>query len=398
MPSTVLAEKFGSAGARIGNYVGAETALRFSDPRSEFAALVSGTALYDLGWRAKFKVAGRDRLRWLNNMVSNNIRDLPVRRGLYNFVLTPQGRIVADLYTYNHGEYFLLDTDGAQAEKLFPHLKRFIIMDQVEFTEINGELTSIGLQGPNSGDTLRTVGLNVPALESLQFVEPKWQFPISVVRSDHPTSQSYELWTAPGNVSALWDALIKAGATPVGAEALELYRIATGIPRYGQDIRERDLPQETAQKRALNFTKGCYIGQEIVERIRSRGNVHRTFTAFQIDGPLPTPGTKIEDQGKEVGEITSAANIPALGRGGNAESSSKTAPAKGEPPNSPPLTTGPSKNGSPTDSFPNGGKTIALGYIRREALESGTSLEAKTFQVGRAKATIYDLALETALL
>jgi folate-binding protein YgfZ len=378
MPPTVLAEKLASAGARIGSYVGADTALHFSDPRSEFAALVSGSAIYDLGGRAKFKVAGRDRVRWLNNMVSNNIRDLPVGRGLYNFVLSPQGRILADLYAYNRGEYFVLDTDATQAAKIFPHLKRFIIMDQVEFTDISGELTAIGLQGPTSDDTLRTAGLDVPALESLQSVEPGWQFPVSIVRTDHPSSLGYELWTAPENVGSLWDTLIKAGASPVGAEATELHRIATGIPRYGQDIRERDLPQETAQKRALNFTKGCYIGQEIVERIRSRGNVHRTFTAFQIEGPLPPPGSKIEDKGKEVGEVTSAAIIPAIGRDGAGNTESSTSDSR--------------KNESPKNEL-----AIALGYIRREAVESGQSLEAKTFEVGEAKARIYNLALETVL-
>ncbi len=89
-----------------------------------------------------------------------------------------------------------------------------------------------------------------------------------------------------------------AGAKPVGTAALELLRIASGIPRYGQDIRERDLPQETEQQRALHFSKGCYIGQEIVERIRSRGNVHRKFTGFEVQGPLPALGAKIQADGK----------------------------------------------------------------------------------------------------
>ena len=86
-----------------------------------------------------------------------------------------------------------------------------------------------------------------------------------------------------------------------------------GIPRYGIDIRERDLPQETEQERALNFSKGCYVGQEIVERIRSRGQVRRKFTGFEVNGPLPSPGSKVLVDGKEVGEITSAASLPLSG-------------------------------------------------------------------------------------
>ena len=107
-----------------------------------------------------------------------------------------------------------------------------------------------------------------------------------------------------------WDALVAAGATSSGSEALELFRIAKGIPRYAIDIRERDLPQETRQDRALHFAKGCYVGQEIVERIRSRGAVHRVFSGFLVEGPLPPVGTKIQADAKDVGEITSAAILP----------------------------------------------------------------------------------------
>ena len=107
---------------------------------------------------------------------------------------------------------------------------------------------------------------------------------------------------------------MRAGARPVGTAALDLLRIAAGIPRYGIDIRERDLPQETEQERALNFSKGCYVGQEIVERIRSRGQVRRKFTGFEVNGPLPAPGSKVLVEGKDVGEITSAASLPLSGR------------------------------------------------------------------------------------
>ena len=122
----------------------------------------------------------------------------------------------------------------------------------------------------------------------------------------------------------------------MGTAALDLWRIAAGIPRYGVDIRERDLPQETEQERALNFSKGCYVGQEIVERIRSRGQVRRKFTGFEIEGQLPAAGSKIQVDGKDVGEITSAASLPVAG----------------------------------------GERRVALGYIRREAATLGKRVEA----------------------
>src|SRR5579864_2839307 len=312
MPSTTSTEKLASLGARRGEYAGAETALVFSDPRTEFAALRSGCGVYDLGWRRYFTVSGRDRLRWLNGMVSNNIRDLQPGHGVYAFVLNPQGHILGDLYIYNRGDDFVLETDASQADKLYSHLKRFIIMDQVEFKPAE-DWAAIGLQGPKAEQTLNAAGVDLPALQPLQLSDVKSAAAKpTLVRGDHPLSPNYVLWLARDQAPALWDALVKAGATPSGAEALELARIAAGIPRYGQDIRERDLPQETGQMRALNFTKGCYIGQEIVERIRARGSLHRAFAGFRIlEGPLPAPGSKVQSGGKDVGEITSTAMLPA---------------------------------------------------------------------------------------
>ena len=126
-------------------------------------------------------------------------------------------------------------------------------------------------------------------------------------------SPAYEIWLAPEQCDQLGIALLAAGATPVGSEALELHRIVSGIPRYGVDIRERDLPQETEQARALNFNKGCYVGQEIVERIRSRGAVHRKFTGFvAADGPRIIPGTQGRWRPRKKSEKLRASPVIAL--------------------------------------------------------------------------------------
>ena len=312
MPSTTSTEKLASLGLRRGEYGGAETALAFSDPRTEFAALGSACGVCDLSWRRYFTVSGRDRVRWLNGMVSNNIRDLQAGHGVYAFVLNPQGHILGDLYIYSRGDDFVLETDAAQADKLYSHLKRFIIMDQVEFKPAE-EWAAVGVQGPKAEAILRAAGVQVSDLQPLQLADVKFAAnSATLVRGDQPLSPNYELWVAADRASVFWDALVKAGATPAGAESLELARIAAGIPRYGQDIRERDLPQETGQMRGLSFTKGCYIGQEIVERIRARGSLHRGFSGFRIlEGSLPVPGTKVQSGGKDVGEITSAAMLPA---------------------------------------------------------------------------------------
>ena len=278
---------------------------------SEFAELVSGCGLIDLSSRAKIALTASDRVRWLNGMVTNNIRDLAVGTGVYAFLLDPQGHILGDMYAYNRGESVTVDTDQSQLEKLLAIFDRYIIMDDVEVTNLSDQVQSVGLAGPNAGNVLRKAGFDFPRLEALQFTGVTWQnAAVTLVRGDHPAVECYELWLAPQQASSLQNALAQAGAKPVGAAALDLLRIAAGIPRYGQDIRERDLPQETSQDRALNFNKGCYVGQEIVERIRSRGAVHRKFAGFEVQGSLPAPGTKLQAEGKNVGEITSVASLP----------------------------------------------------------------------------------------
>lgn len=279
--------------------------------RAEFLSVVANCGFFELGSRFKVSLSGKDRERWLNGMITNKIRDLAAGRGLYAFVLNAQGHILGDLYVYNRGEALLVDTDGSQSEKLLGVFRKYIIMDKVEIADLSATLTAIGVAGPKAGESLRAAGFDFADLESLQFVDLSWRDqPMSIVRHDNSAIDSYEIWLAPEHVPGVRDALASSGATPISENAVELLRIASGIPRYGQDIRERDLPQETEQMRALNFTKGCYIGQEIVERIRSRGNVHRTFTGFEVQGTLPAPGSKIQSEGKEVGEITSVASLP----------------------------------------------------------------------------------------
>lgn len=344
MSVATLQGKLTASGARLGSYRGAETAASFGDTPAEFKALLQGAAVFDMNWQAKLIFSGRDRVRWMNGMVTNNIRDLAVGRGVYCFILTPQGHNQGDLVAYNRGDYLLATTDREQAPKVTATLQRYIIMDQVEVEDISEKLNSVGVAGPKSREILSNAGIDVVELEAGQVVDLEWRaIGISVARSPHPQIDGYEIWVAGENAEKVWEGLHVAGATPVGSDALEMYRIARGVPRYGIDLRERDLPQETGQQHALNFTKGCYIGQEIVERIRARGNVHRTFIGFEVEGEAPQAGTKVRLNDKDVGEITSATRVP----------------------------------------FPNGERTLALGYLRREAGAAGAEV-----QVGEQSATV----------
>jgi folate-binding protein YgfZ len=308
----------------------------FGDVRAEFQELLTGCGLYELSRRGKAMLTGSDRVRWLNGIITNNIRDLSPGQGVYAFLLNPQGRILGDLYAYARAESLVIDTDAVQLPKILELFDHYIIMDDVEVSGSTGNISAIGLKGPSARAALQAAGIEFPELQPLSFADLSWRnIPLTVIRGDGPSVASYELWASPEGTSSIGDALEKSGARTVGTTALNYIRIAEGIPQYGQDIRERDLPQETQQDRALHFTKGCYIGQEIVERIRSRGNVHRTFTGFTVDGALPAPGTKIQIAGKEVGEITSSASLP----------------------------------------MANGQFPVALGYIRREVGSVGKQIE-----------------------
>src|SRR3984885_14766956 len=337
-------------------YRGATTTARFRDPQAEFAALLGGCGIYDLGFRARISLTGGDRVRWLNGMVTNNIRDLAVGRGAYAFLLNPQGRILGDMLVYNRGEALIVETDRSQVEKIAATFDHYIIMDDVELIHDSEQQTAIGLAGPTASAILNKAGIEVPSLEPLQMITPRCHcacecVECAVVRGEDAQRESYEIWLAPNDVYTTWQALLAAGGTPVGSEALEMQRIVAGIPLYGVDIRERDLPQETEQMRALNFNKGCYVGQEIVERIHSRGNVHRKFTSFVVEGAAAiVAGAKIISNEKEVGEVTSVATLPT----------------------------------------PSGERTVALGYIRREV-----GVPGRAVTIGTAKATVIQLPLDS---
>lgn len=336
-------------------YRGATTAASFGDPQAEFDALRSGCGVFDLGFRAQVSLTGSDRVRWLNGMVTNNIRDLGVDQGVYAFLLNPQGHILGDLYAYNRGDSITVETDQDQLEKILATFDHYIIMDDVEVKNRSEEITALGVGGPKSREVLAATGFAADDIPVLNARNVMWQgIDCTVIRGDDELFPVYEIWLATYSAKTLWNALLQAGAKPVGSEALEMHRIVSGTPSYRIDIRERDLPQETEQARALNFNKGCYVGQEIVERIRSRGAVHRKFSAFVMENAVPVkPGAKIVFGEKEVGEITSAASVPVA----------------------------------------TGNRTVALGYIRRERGAPGTEVT-----IGGVKATVVQTPVTSATL
>ena len=212
-----------------------------------------------------------------------------------------------------------LEIAADQYEKLLAHLNHFIIMDDVELVPLGigapgeaGAETAIGLTGPMAEQVLGRLGLPGFAVP-MSGAQVEWNgYDLRLVRAYGVLAPHYELWLPVAGLQLLWSSLRTAGATPIGCATLDAFRIAEAIPLYGVDIAERDLPQETSQTRALHFNKGCYLGQEIVERIRSRGNVHRHLRPLELSGPVPAAGTELtlEDGAGSRGQITSAAALP----------------------------------------------------------------------------------------
>ena len=267
-------------------------------------------------------------------MVTNSIQDLKPGDGCYNFILNVQGRIQGDAYIYAEPDALIIETASSQLPTLMALLDRFIIMDDVELTDISSTRSGLLLSGPQAALLLHQIGILVESLDELKQQKFTWTgAEVTAIHAYSPLVPHFELWTDAATAANLSKALLEAGASACEQQSRDWLRLLEGNPLYGTDIRDRELPQETAQTRALHFSKGCYLGQEIVERIRSRGNVHRVFHGFRLDGALPAIGTTLDSDSKQ--ELTSIAAIP-LADGNTVQ--------------------------------------LALGYVRREALDRATPL------------------------
>ncbi|MBS1872289.1 MAG: folate-binding protein YgfZ [Acidobacteria bacterium] len=261
-----------------------------------YQALRESAAWIDLSGRGKIRVTGEDRARLLHAMTTNDVQNLKPGDACYAFFLNAQGRILADVNILCFEDHFLLDTEPETARKVFEHLDKFIIADDVTLEDSTAELASVAVEGPAAN------GVPAPAANAfprLTFTGAEGWFAIC------PAAEK----------DALAAALTAAGVAEADLEAANVVRIENGKPRYGDDISERFLAQETNEMRALHFSKGCYLGQEIVERVRSRAQIHRRLMPVHLETDQPpAAGSKLQAGGKDAAEITSAAYSPALGK------------------------------------------------------------------------------------
>lgn len=275
-----------------------------------YDALRAAAAWLDLSTRGRLYAAGKDRVRLLHAMTTNHVQQLEAGMGCYAFFLNAQGQIQADVNLLCLQDRFLLDTEPETRERVFRHLDKYIIADDVTLEDVTEPLACLAIEGPNAAAVLASIGAPTPERE---YAHHQWNGAI-VERATSTGQPGFRIFMAAGDKES-WIALLESkGAIAATPDEARTVRLENGKPRYSEDIFDTTLPQETRQLHAVHFSKGCYLGQEIVERIRSRGHVNRLLTRLAIDGAEPlAAGAEITAGSARAGEITSSAFSPALG-------------------------------------------------------------------------------------
>lgn len=274
---------------------------------SGYKALRQSAAWIDLSPRGKIRATGEDRKRLLHALTTNDVKSLNAGSGVYAFFLNEKGRILADVYIYDLGDSLFLDTEPETGAKVREHIDKYVIADDVTLTDETTEWAAIGLEGPASRTAATGLGVSVP---DAQYGTREWGGGFAAhVASTGP--EGIRLFLPVAELPGLLDRLSAAGIPQASAEDARAVRIENGMARYGEEITESHLVQETQVMHAVHFNKGCYLGQEIVERVRSRGQVHRLLAAVRFDTKTPpAPGAKLIANGEPAGAIASAAFSP----------------------------------------------------------------------------------------
>ncbi len=274
-----------------------------------YQALRESAAWFDLSARGRIRATGEDRKRLLHALTTNHVQDLQPGQGLYAFFLTAQGRVLADAFISCADDHLLISTEPETRRKVYEHIDRFIIADDVTLEDATEASYELALEGPKAAELLTSLGAPVPEAD---YGWTAWNDGM-VLRASSTGQPGFRL-IAPLEQRPAIEARLAGVAPQASLEDLLAVRLEHGRPRYGDDISERYIAHESGQLHALHFQKGCYLGQEIVERVRSRGLVNRQLTPLSIAGTaIPASGDKILDGEKEVGEVTSATWSPAGG-------------------------------------------------------------------------------------
>jgi folate-binding protein YgfZ len=316
--ATVLSELHPKNGAEMGVWFGCALPDSFGDWEKEYRNLRENAALLDKNYRAYLEFSGPDRVRYLNAILTNDIKGLKGNHGKISLFLSPQGHIQAEIETYALGETLFCISLAMILERLIPALDKYIIMDDVSLTDKTDAYATLGIEGPKAEEVVLAVcGVELGGMEQLELREAKvGGIPCRVSKRSPVGSAGAEFLAAREKMEELWNFLQegvqRVGGGPAGYKALNALRLEMGIPWFGYDFGEKLIPHEAGlQESHISYTKGCYTGQEIVERVRSRGQVNRVRVSLKFEGSAgPAANTPLLSDGKEVGYVTSTGYSP----------------------------------------------------------------------------------------
>jgi len=318
---TPLIAEHRAAGAQLAEFDGCVLPERFSNFEDEYRAARGSVVLLDTNWHVILTIAGRDRVSYLHNISSNDIKGLAEGRGTLALLLNPQGHILAEIEVYALAEKLLVLSHAAQRERTVATLKKYVIGSQVKIEDLTDQMGSVGVEGPRAGDVIEKVcGVSLAALPEMAIADATVEgAKCYLLRRSHLGQPGAELIARREVLPAVWRGLLgevrALGGAPIGMAALNALRLEAGVPWFPADFNDAIIPHEAALENThVSFNKGCYTGQEIVERVRSRGQVNRKRVMLKFStATAPAAGTRLRAGGAEIGFVTSAAFSPASG-------------------------------------------------------------------------------------
>lgn len=304
-------------GAAFRSEAGWSVPAGYGSLEEELRALHQRAGMIDLSDHAKIELTGSERVPFLDGLVTADLKTLPAGTSAYALLLNEKSRVLGDLRVYVLPDSLVLDLVAAQKDSVLRILDKARVSDDVEFKDL-GPTGEIEVYGPASSRSIdKALGVDANGLAQGKFLT----FMLSsrgtayVVVIGAPPMNGYAIWSADSDLSREWEALSRVGVAPVGRDAMEVLRIEAGIPGFGADMGDDTLALEVAPESAISFTKGCYVGQEIVARGTYVGHVRRKLLGLRLEGDVvPAHGDRVSKDGREVGYVTSAAWSPTFGQ------------------------------------------------------------------------------------
>ncbi|HEX7861941.1 MAG TPA: glycine cleavage T C-terminal barrel domain-containing protein [Verrucomicrobiae bacterium] len=302
-------------GAQFSVYNGAEAVTSYGSSKSEYNALASEAALIDLSFRSRICLVGSDREKFLHGQVTNDVQRLKVGEGTYAALVTHKGKLETDLFIYKLQDELLLDFEPGLTQKITDRLSKYIIAEDVQIIDVAPHYTLLSVQGPRAAEVLSPF---FPELPTKALTWTKTTYPngdLYLMSNGRFGPPGFDLFVPTADTNSVAEKLASS-IKPAGLNACEIARIENGIPRFGIDMDESNLAPEALRENAISYAKGCYIGQEVIARIRTYGQVAKALRLIRLpDEPqhLPTKAEKLFHNAKEVGFITSSTLSPKHG-------------------------------------------------------------------------------------